>query len=59
MEDVIGGQPEYNHRFVDQVPCGWAAVSLPAHGGDDEEDRQPDDELIPHEHPSRTQQQRK
>ena len=58
MQHVVGDQPEQNHDSVDQVLGGWAAVLLPAHGGDDEEDRQPDDELIPHEHPSRTQQQR-
>ena len=59
MENVIGDQSEQNHHSIGKVMCGRAAVFLPAHGGDDEEDRQPDDELIPHEHPSRTQQQRK
>ena len=59
MEDVISDQPEQNHDSVDQVLCRWAALFLPADGGDDEEDRQPDDELIPHEHPNWAQQQRK
>ena len=57
MEYIVGDESKEDHHSVDQVLRGWAAVFLPAHGRNDEEDREPDDELVAHEHAGRTQQQ--
>ena len=57
LDDVAGHQPKDDHDSVDEVLSGGAAVLLPAHGRQDEEDRQPDHQFVPGEHPERTQQQ--
>lgn len=55
---VCGGDPKDDHDSVDEVLSRGAAVFLPAESGEDEEDGQPDDQLVAREHIERAQQQR-
>jgi hypothetical protein len=58
LQDIAGHKPEDDHDSVDEVLSRGAAVFLPAESGEDEEDGQPDDQLVAREHTERAQQQR-
>lgn len=53
MHHVGSDNPEDNHHKVDEVMSDGCTILSPTEGGDDEEDGDPNNDLVPHEHPSR------
>ena len=53
VDHIVGHESEDDHDQVDEVLRDGGAVPAPAEGGEDEEDGQPDDELVAHEHACR------
>lgn len=54
VHHVGGYQPEDDHHHVYQIVGYRCSILASTEGGEDEEDCKPDDDLIPHEHSSRT-----
>ena len=50
LNDIAGNKTKDDHDSIDEILSGRTTVFLPAHGGQDEEYRQPDYQFISCKH---------